>query len=299
MRPVALWRRNEEAARELARDYEVERAESARALVRRDDVDAIVITTPPGCHHDEVLLAVEAGKPVLVEKPVTGTFAQARELLAAVGTPPRVPIMVAQTLRYNQTLLQARERWNEVGDVHRIRLQQRLEPSDLAWQRDVGLAGGGSIVLTGVHLFDTMRWLVGRSPDAVQCRMFSLLGHPLENLFDACFEYEAEPLLAATEVSKFSQSRSGHLDVVGTRAQLLVDYGQGRLSRLEGSRVSEAIEPGDAPTLPPCLADFARVIRGEMESPIDARDGFETLRMAEACYRSHEEGRRVRLDEVR
>ena len=57
-------------------------------------------------------------------------------------------------------------------------------------------------------------------------------------------------------------------------------------------------EFGDVPTLPIALGFFGALVRGEIETPVSLRDGIETLRMAEACYRSHASGRLVRLDEL-
>jgi predicted dehydrogenase len=182
--------------------------------------------------------------------------------------------------------------------VHRIRIAQRLEPSDLAWQRNRDEAGGGSVLLTGVHLFDLLRWMMGRSPDAVVARMVSIAGHPLENLFDACFEYDDPPLLASTEVSKFSCSRAGLLELVGDEGELHVDYLRGTIDLRQGREYERVAEIDDVPTLPIALGFFAAMIRGEIESPVSLLDGIETVRMAEACYRSQASGRLVRLDEL-
>jgi predicted dehydrogenase len=293
--PVALWRRDRARAQTLARTYGVRVAASAQELVERDDVDAVVVLTPPALHRDEVLRIARAGKPVLVEKPVTANLAQAQQLMEAAAA---VPVMVAQTLRYNPALRAIRGRLGELGPLHRVRMQQRLEPSDLAWQRDAAVAGGGSILLTGVHLFDQLRWQLGRTPDAVSCQALAVAGHPLENVFDACFVYEDEGVLAATEVSKFSASRSSLLEVVGEEGQLWTDYAAGRLWRRRGREVEELPAPGDVPTVPALLEDFVRVAEGDLPSPIPLEEGRQTLIMAEACYLAHRRGRTVRCDEV-
>jgi len=292
-RPVALWRRDPVAAAELAEETQTTAHATVDALVEDPAVDAVVIATPPGNHPEEIRIARSAGKPVLVEKPMTVDVVTAAAVVASAGP----PVMVAQTLRYNPTLRAARARLEDLGPVHRLRLAQRLEPSPLEWQRDRSAAGGGSLHLTGVHLFDLLRWWWGRTPDRVQCRALALAGHPFENLFDACWEYDTERVLAATEVSKFGPVRASWLDAVGTRGQLRADYARGELTWwTDGDVHTEVV--GDAPTLPATLADFVRVVRGEMESPIPARDGLETLRMIEACRRSWEERRAVDLTEI-
>jgi predicted dehydrogenase len=239
---------------------------------------------------------VAAGKPVLTEKPLTETLASALDLAAAL--PADAPVMVAQTLRWSPALLAARGRMPEIGEVHRIRLAQRLEPNAILWQRDQAMAGAGSVTLTGVHVFDLLRWFAGATPERVSARCRTLLGHPFENLFDARFEFADRPLLGSCEVGKFSASRSQLLELVGTGGQLWVDYQQGRVELLHGAGRRLIAAPGDQPTLPPALTDFCRFVRGEIPCPVPLSAGVETLRMADACYRSDAaDGALVRLDQ--
>lgn len=295
-RASALYRRDEVAAARLAAAYGIEACASAEQLVGRSDVDAILITTPPGTHLHDLSLALASGKPILIEKPIVARAAEipaARELLRRHA---KLPLMVAQTLRFSPILARAHSSLERIGRLHRIRVAQRLEPSPLSWQRDPAIAGGGSITLTGVHLFDLLRWFVGRTPDAVQCRLLRLGGHPLENCFDACFEYEAEDILAATEVSKFSQSRSCQLELIGEAGQLWVDYLAGSLHLQRGRTLELLEQTGDVPTLPEMLRAFVRLLREEAPNPVTAEDGFATLDMAAACYLSQQQGGRVRIE---
>ena len=57
-------------AEQLAADYEIDCDESAETMIRRSDIDAVVITTPHHVHIEETLLAAEHGKHALVEKPL-------------------------------------------------------------------------------------------------------------------------------------------------------------------------------------------------------------------------------------
>lgn len=292
--PVLFYRRDRGESERIEREYSVPRAASAEALLDSPEVDALLILTPPGEHLHPLRHFIDLGKPVLVEKPVLARWSDAPEL-SGLDAPM---VMVAQSLRYTPVLQRIRHRLPELGQVHRIRAAQRLQPSPLEWQRSPEISGGGSITLTGVHLFDLLRWFVGRTPDAVLCRMQKLLEHPLENSFDACFEYEAEQILAATEVSKFGESRLGFLELIGTGGQLLVDYLQGVAWRVAGNRWEAFEDTGPAHTLIGVLEDFVRLARGEIPTPISLRDGMENVRMAEACYRSHHGGRRVLLADL-
>ncbi|RKZ13410.1 hypothetical protein DRQ32_01655 [bacterium] len=294
MKAALLWRRDADAGRAQAREYGVEFVEDPRQILDGSRVDGVLVLTPPAEHRAALVEALGSGLPALVEKPVIARWEEA----SAFDGLDASRLMVAQTLRFSPALRRLRQLIPAIGTVHRIRMAQRLEPSDLPWQRDRAMAGGGSVTLTGVHLFDLLRWIVGRTPDSVSCRMHGLLGHPLENLFDASFDYEDLPLLAATEVSKFSRSRMGLLDVVGEQGELHVDYLRGSIDLYQGQDCERVAELGDVPTLPIVMGFFGALIRGEIESPVTLQDGLETVRMAEACYRSHASGCRVRLEEI-
>ena len=286
--PVALWRRDAGAAADLAARLGVQATPDWQALIADPRVDALVVATPPGAHPEAILAAARAGKPVLTEKPLAATYRDALDLAAAL--PDGARVMVAQTLRFTPALVAARERLPELGELYRIRIAQRLEPSPLAWQRDRAQAGGGSVTLTGVHGFDLLRWLIGATPDRVSAITRTLLGHPFENLFEARFEYADRPLLATCEVSKFSQSRSALLELIGTRGQLWVDWLAGRVEWLAGRERVTLAEPGDVPTIPLALDAFCRWVRDGGPCPVPLAAGIATLRMADACYRSAASG---------
>ena len=64
---------------------------SYQALVNDPDIDAVYVATPHPGHHDAALLAINAGKAVLVEKPFAMDAAQAREMIDAGARPGNVP----------------------------------------------------------------------------------------------------------------------------------------------------------------------------------------------------------------
>ncbi len=291
---VAIWRRDRPSAVELAARYRVHAHEDWEQLCADPEVDAVIVATPPGAHARPIRAAVAAGKPVLTEKPLTATFGEA--LALANSLPDGARVMVAQTLRFAPALRDARARLPDLGEVHRIRIAQRLEPNTIAWQRDRALAGGGSVTLTGVHVFDLLRWFAGGTPDRVSALTRTLLGHPFENLFEARFEFRDRPLLASCEVCKFSPSRSALLELVGTRGQLWVDYLAGRVEWLDGSGRCLVVDHGDRPTIPPALDAFRRWVLDGTACPVPITEGIETLRMADACYRSAENDRAVPID---
>ena len=67
----------------LADDYGIDCVETVEDLIRRDDIDAIISSTPHHCHIDETLLAAECGTHVLVEKPMATSVEDCDRMIAA------------------------------------------------------------------------------------------------------------------------------------------------------------------------------------------------------------------------
>ena len=86
------------------------------ALINRDDIDAVIITSYTSAHADQVELAAAAGKPVLLDKPISTTLADADRIVAAAD---KVPVLMAYLLRYLPAYLKVRDAIDAgaIGDV--------------------------------------------------------------------------------------------------------------------------------------------------------------------------------------
>ena len=88
------------AALAAAARFGIENVGDTRELLRRDDVDLVYIATPPFLHHPQALAALQAGKHVIVEKPLALTVEQADELIAAARRRDRL-LVTNLMQRYN------------------------------------------------------------------------------------------------------------------------------------------------------------------------------------------------------
>src|SRR4051812_45195863 len=101
---TALSRRNIAQAQESARQFEIPLAfDSVAELCSSPDVDAVLVTTPNSLHLTDVLIAIEAGKAVLCEKPLAMTAAEAREMVEAARR-KSVRFGVAHIFRFDESV---------------------------------------------------------------------------------------------------------------------------------------------------------------------------------------------------
>ncbi len=292
--PTACSRRDESAGRALADDLGLRWFADGDALIDDPAIHAVIVATPPSTHFRFAARALAAGKPVLLEKPLTGTLLEARELADLAARPGAPTLMVAHTLRWNPALLRARDLWSELGRVHLVRLAQRLEPTTLAWQRDLAQTVGGSVLLTGVHVFDLARWLTGREVVRLDSRQRRILNPVVEDLFLAHGELD-DGAVVTFEVSKYTRSRACWLEAVGEDGQLWVDYLDGEIILRRNRDQLREIVDAQHPTLPGVLSAWRDAITGKADVPVTVTDGLRTLEMVEACYVSAAEARSVDL----
>jgi predicted dehydrogenase len=160
------------AALAAATRFGVENVEETSELLRRDDVDAVYVATPPFLHFPQAMAALEAGKHVIVEKPLALTVAQADKLIAVARQRGRL-LVTNLMQRYNQLfdvvrrLVETRVLGEVLhGSFENYASDENLPADHWFWDRD---KSGGIFVEHGVHFFDLFAgWLGPGRVEAAQ-----------------------------------------------------------------------------------------------------------------------------------
>ena len=116
---VAVADIKEESAAEVAKRFGADACTDYRQILDRDDVDAVDVSTHPRPHRDITLAAAQAGKHILLEKPMCRTVAEADEMIAAADDAGMM-LQVAYMQPFNpiqQKLKQLLED-GALGDLH-------------------------------------------------------------------------------------------------------------------------------------------------------------------------------------
>lgn len=256
-----------------------------RALVADPRVEAVVAVVPPTLHGAVVDACVAARKPLLIEKPLATTAAGAAAIVRAVRD-AGLPCLMAHTLRWNAVATTVRRRLPALGPLRALELNQRFEPSTLAWLDDPDVSGGGIVLHTGVHSFDLVRFLTGREVREVQCRTARIETTRTEDQFLAMLALEGSDALVGVSGSRATRGRSGLLDVACAEAQVVADHQQHWAHEVRGlERVP--IDVGlPVATVLAALQAFVRLVRTGEEPPVRVEDGARAVAIAEACLRS-------------
>jgi predicted dehydrogenase len=163
-RLVAVQNRSAERARANAAAAGVPHGfTSVEDMVRHPDVDAIFIVSANAAHCRETIAAAEAGKHVIVEKPMAMTTAEAESMVAACRL-NGVRLMVGHMIRLSPLAIRIREvlRSGVIGSVRSARAEFIYDArlSQRSWLYDRRLAGGGPVFDVAVHCIDTLRFVL-------------------------------------------------------------------------------------------------------------------------------------------
>jgi predicted dehydrogenase len=166
----------EETARVFAERHGIGAVTTDWLAVARDpSIGAVVIATPNALHAPQAIAALEAGKHVLVEKPMAVSVAECDAMIkAAAGS--GASLMVAHCWRFHPDVRAMRDRIDsgELGEVVKTRgygVHAGDGPS--GWFVDRALAGGGALPDMGVHAIDTARFLLD---DPTPTRVCAVIG---------------------------------------------------------------------------------------------------------------------------
>lgn len=222
---VAVMRRDVAKAADYAQRHGVPRYyDSAVVLVADPEVDAVYVATPPSSHLEFAVMAAEAGKPCLVEKPMALCHAECLGMVEAFEA-RGVPLFVAYYRRALPRFLEARHllQSGAIGTPTSVHIFQygRLLQGDAArvWRVDPAIAGAGLFFDLASHGFDLLDFLLGPIEAAAGLAANTGRSYAAEDLTTACFRFESD--VAGTGVWNFNADRSADgIVVTGTAGEL-------------------------------------------------------------------------------
>lgn len=256
-----------------------------RELIADPLVQAVVVVTSPSLCHDICLASVQAGKPILIEKPLAMTGQEARAMVAAADA-AGVLIMTAQTMRFDSTILSVKQHLPTLGRLQRGRLTSHIESQPgLAAHTWTGPLG--AVLEIGVHLLDLVRFVTGEEVVEVECTMErSSIGAP---------ETAAQVFLTTTgaircdlDIARVELRRVGTMEWVGTEGTMTADWTQRRITRQIGreSLTEWTVEP--RPTIVVALEAFVHAVNTHTPPPVTGLDGCRAVELVDACHQSAE-----------
>lgn len=283
-------------------------ASLAELLAESDPPDVVVLTSPSGLHAEQAHEVIDAGLPVIVDKPLATDAASARHVVEHAER-AEVPLTVYQNRRWDdeQRTLRAVLTAGDLGQVHRFeRRWERWRPEPLDRWKENDPVGGGLLLDLGTHLVDAAVELFG--PVA---RVYAEVRGVKSTADDDVF-------LALTHRSGVAShlTASGLAGAPGPRTRVLGDRGAFLVTSFEGEESPFSVldrgvtgdggwlvhgaELSPVPTAPGEHADFYRGVQAWLRdgapAPVDPWDAVRTARVLDAARESARLGQVVSLE---
>lgn len=276
---VAVAARDPDRARAFADRYGIGAVEATyEALIGRDDIDLVYVATPPALHADHAIAALNAGKAVLCEKPLTTSPAEARAIVDAARQANR-PMIEALHYRFHAAMRRVLEhvRQGDIGDVRSIEavFHTRIErtPGELRWSAALG---GGALMDLGCYAMHALRTVCGGEPTVVSADQQRIDG--VDAWTSAKLSFPGG-IAAALHCSMVSPRKAKTLRITGTAgvidlSNFVVPHVGGELI-LDRAGVSVRRDfRGTPSTFEAQLDHVLAVMRGEAEPLTGGRDAI-------------------------
>ena len=303
------------AARELAQSLNVAWYPLFQEIAPEDRPDGIIVATPNQMHVANGMECIEAGLPVLIEKPIADDLAGAEALVDSAER-RGVPLLVGHHRRHDPMIQRAKEeidsgRLGQIVSVHGMFwLIKPDDYFDVVWRRE---KGAGPILLNLIHDVDLLRYLCGEIVAVQAAQSNRVRNYTVEETAVIILRFDSGALgtvnvsdtiqapwsweFTAGENPAYSHTPETCYQIGGRRASLALPqldlwHHPSKASwwaPLERERLSFVPQH----PLGLQIANFCAVISGTAKPVVSGREGLNTLRVIDAIKRAAESGNLV------
>ena len=270
------------------------------ALLQSKDVDAICICTPSGTHAPLAIEALNAGKHVVLEKPMALNTAECNEIIAAAERNQKHITIIAQ-MRTAPDIIRAKEllQSGALGQVIMAQLHMcYYRPGSYyagSWRGTKKMDGGGALMNQGIHGVDILRDMMGPVKQLSSVVRTLLHDIEVEDAAAVALEFESGAIGVITASTATHPGYDREIRIYGTRGGM--EFKEDKMVRLVLDGVehpcSEFVSAGAATSN--LLLDyrgharqldaFVRAIGGENTVYPDQFDGKQAVELIETIYR--------------
>ena len=298
---VALCDVNPTRAEEYAKKYNVKAYSDYAEMLSDREIDAVSICTPSGMHADQAIAAIEAGKHVLCEKPMSLTTADALRIREAEARSDKKLSVIFQ-MRYTEDI-QYLKRVIEEGmlgqltfcDLYMKYWRDESYFKVSPWRGTFKMDGGGALMNQGIHGIDIMHYLCG-APKLLTAKVKTLVHNiETEDTAVAAVEYPSGALGVIEASTSSNPGFDRRVEINGTRGYAVIIDAHLEKLFVDGEfLVDKKVETGAGTKSDPTkmshdkhtlqIKNFVRAIRGEEELISTSADGLAAVSFIEKIY---------------
>ena len=275
---IAICDADKKRAQEIGTKYGVPWFSDLTKFLRVPNLEAVTVCTPTQTHLKVGMLAIEAGKNLLVEKPMTGEERSAEKLVNSARR-AGVKLLVGFIERFNPGVKAVKKMLTQgvVGDII-IATGRRVA----RWPIRIGDVG--VIKDTAIHDIDAMRYLMEEEVTAVFAQTGSLRTHSYEDYAEIMLRFD-EGTTGFLDANWLTPRKVRTLIITGSEATISLDYITQEIALENSQRLVKPFTPWAEP-LKVELENFVATIADDGEEAPSGEDALKAIRVCDAALKS-------------
>ncbi len=311
----SVFSRTEEKTKRCGEKYNVKWFTDWENFISDNDLDAVSICSPSGNHLDYGVKAADAGKHVIVEKPIEVTLQRANKLIEKCKL-NNVKLAVIYQSRFIPDIIRVKEsiEQNEIGDIF-------MGDASIKWYRDQNyydsgvwrgtfeLDGGGVLINQGIHTIDLLQWFMG-DVDTITGHIGTFTHENIEGEDNAVavlkFKNGAIAVIEGSTSIQPAQPRkielhgkNGSIEIVDNDVKIIIAGKEEESNSENETKTTGADSPMAGFSNEPHKKQFEAIvdaINSDSEPPVSGNESIKSLAIVLAIYESSKSGASIKLD---
>ena len=287
-----------------------------KALLADPEIDAVSVCVPNDMHAPIAIAAFEAGKHVMLEKPMTLNAKLGEEILAARDKAGKL-LQIGMVWRQKKEaqIVKKEIEAGRLGEIYQIRvklIRRRGIPGLGGWFTTKARSGGGGLIDIAVHFLDLVMWETGYwNPTRVSAKCYSKFGSPIKDykyvsmwagppVEDGVFDVDdyaagfirfGKKATLSFEVAwACNADDESYVELLGDKGGVKIGSGETIIRTETDGMISDVKLHYDAANdaFAAEMEKFVAAVRGEGEIPATGEEGLTAMKLLDAIYRSSE-----------
>ncbi len=301
---VAVFGRSEEKTKNFAAHYGIKYYTDYEELLK-EQIDVVNIIIPHCLHVDTALKAAEAGKHIIIEKPIDISLNKSKNIINFCKS-KNLKLSVISQKRFCNSFIKTKNYIPKLGKINLVSLSMvwhRPKEYYSGWKADPKQSGGGVLIMQGIHYIDLLKWLFGPVED-VYFNATNNYGLKVEDSISGNIKFKSGCLATIKMSTCSEQSMPDRIEIHGEKGSIIIE--DERIIYLINKKQHFNIFKNLIPKrfyykkslINQFKAQFENILKSidENKEPlINGYEGLEDLKIVKGIYKSINLGKKVRL----
>ena len=308
-----VWSRSPESTKRCAAENGVRAYESFEAVCNDPEVNIVTLCTPPGFHVDYGLQAADAGKHLIIEKPLDINYDKAQKLVKTYAE-KRLKLAVIYQNRYTEDSRRVKKAIDQgllgkliLGDAYVKWYRSAEYYTSADWRGTWEVEGGGALINQAIHSIDLLQWYMGKVKSV--SGTVRTVTHQIntEDLGAAVLEFENGALGVIEGSTAIVPGFKERLEIHGQKGTIILEGGNIKEWKVEGCNEADYVQAHkiiygrtDSPSISftnhqAQLQEIITSIQNGQEPEVNGEEGLKSLAIVLSIYHSSQRQQKIYL----